>query len=103
MQAAVDGAALAAANADMRTDKQREALARAYYLRNFDGASDPGSRFSVKVTPAKVTARAGAEVSTPFMSLGGLTSVTIVTEGEVLRVKARRTSNSPWCSIIRAR
>lgn len=85
MQAAVDGAALAAANADMRTDKQREALARAYYLRNFDGASDPGSRFSVKVTPAKVTARAGAEVSTPFMSLGGLTSVTIVTEGEVLR------------------
>ncbi len=85
LQAAVDGAALAAANADTRSNKQREALAKTYFRRNFDGADDPGSRFSVKVTPAKVTARASAEVSTPFMSLGGLTSATIVTEGEVLR------------------
>lgn len=85
MQAAVDGAALAAANADTRTDAQREAVAKAFYVRNFAAAGEQGATFQVKVTAQNVRATASYEVSTPFMSLGGITKATITTEGEVMR------------------
>lgn len=85
MQAALDGAALAAANADSRTDKQREDVARAFYQENFPGAGEKSSGFTVKVTATKVSASARYDVSTPFMSLAGITKATIATDGEVLR------------------
>jgi Flp pilus assembly protein TadG len=85
MQAALDGAALAAANANTQSNDRREELAEAYFERNFVGAGDPSANFSINVTKAKVTATASYDVATPFMALGGFYSATVTTEGEVLR------------------
>ena len=85
MQAALDGATLAAANAENRTIKEREMLARKYFKANFSAAEENSADFTVKVTASTVIANVHIDYPMTFMSLAGVNSATIDITAEVMR------------------
>ncbi len=85
MQAALDGATLAAANAENRTNKQREMLARKYFKANFASAEENSANFTIDVTAAAVIANVRIDYPMTFMSLVGIDQATIDITAEVMR------------------
>ena len=85
MQAALDGATLAAANAENRTNKQREMLARKYFKANFASAEENSTDFTVDVTASTVIANVHIDYPMTFMRLAGVASATIDITAEVMR------------------
>lgn len=85
MQAALDAATLAAANAENRTNKEREMLARKYFKSNFANAEEDSSNFKVDVTASTVMANVRIDFPMTFMSLVGIDRATIDITAEVMR------------------
>ena len=85
MQAAIDGATLAASMADNRTTKQREDLAKKYFKSNFYYAQKLDVNFSVKVTAKSVAATASLNFPTSLMALAGINATELDVTSEVMR------------------
>jgi Flp pilus assembly protein TadG len=77
MQAAADGAALAAVNAPNLTDQQRVDLAKRMFAANVAGSVIGAPSVSVKVEKDKVTVKVDAPINNEFMSLVGIPSSTL--------------------------
>ena len=88
MQAALDGAALAAAMAEDRTDAQRERLARNYFKQNFSYAQANDVDFTIEVTASRVVAQSRIAHPTSFMRLAGIESTDLAVASEVMRPKS---------------
>jgi Flp pilus assembly protein TadG len=83
MQAALDGAALAAAMAEDRTNAQREILAKSYFKANFTDATS--YTFGIKVNATSVSASANLSWPNSFMRLAGIATSEIDVTTEVMR------------------
>jgi Flp pilus assembly protein TadG len=71
LQAAVDGAGLAAALADVN-ETQRKKIARDYFDSNFRLMSNSEANFSVSTSADKITVSAQVDYPTSFMRLAGI-------------------------------
>jgi Flp pilus assembly protein TadG len=87
LQAALDGAALAAAMATDLDGKEREKAAKKYFDKNFSLASKSEYRLDVKVTATSIVATASYELPTSLMAIAGLTQSEIESTSEVQRAK----------------
>lgn len=85
IQAALDGAALAAALPAGKTDEERIAIANAYYESNLAGYKGDLPEIDVKITPKTVTAAVKTQMSTAFMQLAGINTMPIDEFSEVIR------------------
>ena len=87
VQAALDGAALAAATPAGITDAQRIAVAKDYFKSNVSYKAESGSPIDidVKVTIDTVAASVNANVATSFMRLGGVNTMKLDEMAEVMR------------------
>ena len=87
VQAALDGAALAAATPLNITDPQRVAVAKSYFKNNVSFTADDGSpiEIDVKVTIDAVAASVNTNVKTSFMQLAGVDTMKLEEMAEVMR------------------
>lgn len=83
LQAAVDGAALAAAMAESKTSKERETIARAFFKKTTPLAQS--AAFTVKVNGKSVSAVADTKIPNSIMSLAGLPTSEIKVVSEAMR------------------
>ncbi|WP_373503283.1 pilus assembly protein TadG-related protein [Aestuariivirga sp.] len=94
LQAAVDGAALAAAMAEDRNDGQRWVMAKNYFKSNFSAAHDSEITIDVKVTTKRVAVTVNYEQPTSLLALAGIKSTEISVTGEVLR------AGESWAEVV---
>jgi Mg-chelatase subunit ChlD len=80
--AALDGAALAAAQIKNGTPAAREAYAKIYFAENFNIAEIPNAVADVVVSNSSVTVSADLEMSTSFMRLAGINTMSLYAESE---------------------
>jgi Flp pilus assembly protein TadG len=87
VQAALDGAALAAATPVGITDAQRIAVAKDYFRSNVSFKAENGAPIDidVKVSIDTVAASVNANVATSFMRLGGVNTMKLDEMAEVMR------------------
>ena len=87
VQAALDGAALAAAMPEDKTDAERIAIAYQYFDRNLSYRHPDGSPIDldVKINTDTIVARVDTEVPTSFMRLGGIDRMVLRESSEVVR------------------
>lgn len=85
IQAALDGAALAAALPSGKSDDQRAAIAREYFASNLGGAAAEMDELFVKVREDSVEVRITTELETTLMGLGGFDAMRIEETAEVMR------------------
>ena len=83
LQAAVDGAALAAAMAESKTSKEREAIARSYFKATTGLSKD--ATFKVKVSGKSVSVTADTAIPNSIMSLAGIPVSEISVVSEAMR------------------
>ena len=79
VQAALDGAALAAALPPDMTDAKRINLAKDYFRKNVSVQDDKGGDIDIDVVVAEttVTARVNSRMATSFMAIGGIHTMVI--------------------------
>ena len=94
MQAAVDGAALAAAVAQDLSTKERQTLAISYFKSNFSEAQKIDVTLSVKVTAKSVDASASYSLPMSLMSLAGIKTSEITVNSEVQRM------GESWAEVV---
>ena len=94
MQAAVDGAALAAALAQDLSTKERQTLAISYFKSNFAEAQKIDVTLSVKVTAKSVDASASYSLPMSLMSLAGIKTSEITVNSEVQRM------GESWAEVV---
>ncbi len=85
MQAAVDGAAMAAALAETGTDQQRKAIAQTYFKQNFAHSARLSYALDVKVNADNVVVTARALQPTSFMRLAGIDNSPLEATADVMR------------------
>ena len=87
VQAALDGAALAASTPAGFTDAQRIAVAKDYFKSNVSYKADNGSDIDINVTVTTDTVAASVDtkVATSFMRLGGINDMRLKETAEVMR------------------
>ncbi len=87
VQAALDGAALAAALPPDMTDAKRINLAKDYFRKNVSVQDDKGGDIDIDVVVAEttVTARVNSRMATSFMAIGGIHTMVIDEMAEVMR------------------
>jgi Mg-chelatase subunit ChlD len=94
LQAAVDGAALAAAMAENRNDGQRWVMARNYFKSNFTVAQDSDISLDVKITATRIAVTVIYEQPTSLLALAGIGSTEIRVTGEVMR------AGESWAEVV---
>jgi len=85
IQAAIDGAALAAALPVGITDSKREKIAQSYFATNVAGISIKVPNLDVVITEDTVTASVDTAMPTAFMLLAGIKDMKITETSEVTR------------------
>lgn len=85
VQAALDGAALAAALPASKSDNERIAIATEYFQSNFDGFSSDEYDFDVAVSDDTILANIRMKYPTTFLHLGGIANMDIDEQSEVMR------------------
>jgi Mg-chelatase subunit ChlD len=84
MQAAIDGAALAAAMAEEMADADRVRLARKYFKQNFAYGGRDGLEIDVDISPTTVTVTSTFPFRTSLMALAGINSADVQVSAEVM-------------------